>query len=977
MSRLQKVLKSVKSHWSSIPHLAEITDYVATGNPKSLAKIKTAAKWLYLDPIVKAVAPPEKMGDEDRRALEAVAKLGALRDIAEWLAPFLRKEKPEEDLHALLREACSVLRSPTVQIVAVTVDYLPVVDRQGQPNSAGRHLLALSDRDLKQGIERADGDYMLAEVARMLLDHAAQRVAALADALISRSRQKKRYLRCEACVELLKRTGKTYEKPILAAWEAMETDAAKFHDGTELAKIRPAQYRERTRQLGLKCLGGKAGYLDEDFVCKWLFDNYGKAALKPVTEFLKRASVWIAGRVLDSAVGALGQQALPAVLAVLERKKSSATAGALKHLIAFKDPAHDETILACFHRGLTEGDNPMEYVTLAGRWDVCRLEEPLWKLLGHKSKPLREAAARVLGRMGDPVVPKAAELLAARKAATRMAGVGMLIAAGTDRAVKLLETHLDEEADEDVRDRVLLGLEAAWEARGKKITKKTIEKRMERAADHLKKPPAAWLKIDALPELRAKRGKLDPQLVRYLLYRQSRAKEIRPDVEAKPVYAMIDRSTSGDFALAVLEGFLASKMAPEDRWALTIAGLLGDDRAVPLLAAQIREWADKGRGKMSEYAVQALASLGTDAALSVVGALSIRYRSKYKNIGKAAVEAFAAAAEQKGVTADELGDRVVPWLGFEPGRPRLLEFGERRIEVRIGLDFKVALHDLDKNKRVASLPKAAPAQMAAEIKELKESLREVVKGQLIRLENLLVRQHRWPVDRWSELFLSHPVLLPFSVRLVWGYYDNEGRLEATFRAMEDRSLTDVEDESYALPKAGTAGIVHPLELDDQVSQTWRSHLADYEIEPPFPQLERRIVRIEPQDRQKKVSKDLAGTTINAMTFKGRAERLGWQRGSVVDGGGIMTYMKCFPGAGVDVFLGLDGMYIGIDMYEDVRLEDLYFTKGGSVEIGSYVYDEPGGEDDPRLLAFGDVPPIVYSEAMSDLEKIVGEKTETA
>ena len=39
--------------------------------------------------------------------------------------------------------------------------------------------------------------------------------------------------------------------------------------------------------------------------------------------------------------------------------------------------------------------------------------------------------------------------------------------------------------------------------------------------------------------------------MRYLLYRQSRAKEMRPDVEAKPLYALIDRDGSGDFAQEV------------------------------------------------------------------------------------------------------------------------------------------------------------------------------------------------------------------------------------------------------------------------------------------------------------------------------------------------------------------------------------------------------------------------------------------
>ena len=121
----------------------------------------------------------------------------------------------------------------------------------------------------------------------------------------------------------------------------------------------------------------------------------------------------------------------------------------------------------------------------------------------------------------------------------------------------------------------------------------------------------------------------------------------------------------------------------------------------------------------------------------------------------------------------------------------------------------------------------------------------------------------------------------------------------------------------------------------------------------------------------RISKELEGTELNAMTFKGRAERLGWSRGSVVDGGGVNYYFKQFPAAGVDVFIGLEGMYVGIDMYSDITLGQVLFVKHRSVEVGSYTYDEPAGEQDSRVVLFGDVPALAFSEAMGDLGKISG------
>jgi hypothetical protein len=65
------------------------------------------------------------------------------------------------------------------------------------------------------------------------------------------------------------------------------------------------------------------------------------------------------------------------------------------------------------------------------------------------------------------------------------------------------------------------------------------------------------------------------------------------------------------------------------------------------------------------------------------------------------------------------------------------------------------------------------------------------------------------------------------------------------------------------------------------------------------------------------------------------------------------------------------MYVGISRDDSITLQEMYFVKAGSVEVGSYVYDEPSDGNDPRVLAFGEVPPVPFSETMGDLVKISG------
>ena len=59
---------------------------------------------------------------------------------------------------------------------------------------------------------------------------------------------------------------------------------------------------------------------------------------------------------------------------------------------------------------------------------------------------------------------------------------------------------------------------------------------------------------------------------------------MRADIEAAPMYDMIDPSRTSEFSRAILQGFMAKQDAG-DRWALALVGLLSDERLVPDIVA--------------------------------------------------------------------------------------------------------------------------------------------------------------------------------------------------------------------------------------------------------------------------------------------------------------------------------------------------------------------------------------------------------
>jgi hypothetical protein len=987
---VEELKKAARSSYP--PNIGQLLlKYVTQGDEAALAQAKQQVgprSWsLYWLGVAWAhLSAPSELSDEEKRAMHAGVALGQDDDLAGWLGQRLAQAPPDEEAYlAAFLEAFPGGKTGRIKAAAAMLQYTSycLVRGDGQPNAAGRFLLDLSDEDLAAA---ADKTLRIENSLEFLLKHAAKRLPAIVSSFLYQGERPNRML-CEDCCQiLLAADSRTYEKPIAEAAANEKAHGPKAKALELLTNCFPKKYRDQAREAALSLLGNRDWGHQSGDGCRWLAKTFGAQVVPEIAERLtinpKCPHAWTSA-CLNVLADELGEAAAPVAVAVAAKGVHEARLAAIDQLLKWPSANHDNVLRAAIEEGLACDDASLvvRYIGLAGRGQTASFAAQLWKLFEHKSKPVRAAAARALGRLGDEAVARACELLVAKKAAVRATAVMLLAAAQTSAAAAALEGRLDDESDEETRDQILLALDRVWQAQGKKISRKEIEQRIERTLPKLAKPVAEWIAEDRLPPLHwAKGGEtLAPQAVRYLLYRQSRAKLIEADVECKPLYALLDRKTAGDFALAVLQMFLASKMAAEDRWAMAVAGLLGDDRVVPVLMQQIRKWVDANRGKLGEYAAEALALLGTDVALCAVDSLSIRYRSKQKNIGKAASEAFAEAAQRLGITVDELGDRVVPWLGFEPGKPRLLEYGDKRIEVRVGLDFKIEFRDLAKGKKIATLPAGIPAEVKTEFKDLGATLREVIKGQLVRMENLMVRQFRWPVPRWRELYLAHPILFPFAARMVWGLYSPEGTLQATFRALEDRTFTDEQDGAVELPESppeGTAiGLVHPLELTPEKRQAWAVHLADYRVESPFLQMERPVVYPDDGEKGTKISSKYSGTELNGMTFKGRAERLGWQRGSVCDGGGITSYCKSFPGAGADAILALDGMYIGIDMESTIKLEKFCFVKGGSVSFGSYEYDEPSDEKDARLLPFAQVPPVVFSETLGDLAKIAGKKEE--
>lgn len=604
---------------------------------------------------------------------------------------------------------------------------------------------------------------------------------------------------------------------------------------------------------------------------------------------------------------------------------------------------------------------------ILGKYDYSAYHERVWAFTQSSVKSIREIVCIALSRLGESAIPRAKTLLHGSKADTRQAGALLLSLINTDETKALLAEALNNEKNDDARDIMLVSLgDALQQPQTVEAAKQVIASAVERKK--LDKPVVEWLNEATLPPLYWTNGEaLDANAIRFVFYRQMRAKEIRPELELKPILALIDNTKSSAFAKEVLAKFKANGEDSKFKMCLLLAGVLGNEDIAKTLQSLIRTWAEESRGKMAEYAVQALAMEGSNKSLRVVETLSRKYKNKNKNIGAAALQAFVVAAEELGITPYELADSIIPDFDFN-GIYKTFTVGEDEYRAFIDNDFKIVYYD-EKGKKLKSPPKGTPTELQNEFKEIGKEVRDIAKSQADRLEQYLVTQRRWESEAWQKFFLQNPIMFVYGMKLVWGAYDEQGNLMEVFRCLEDQTLETIDYEEVDVTAYATVGMVHPLSMSKELVSRW---VEEGGVETIFPQLQRPIHTLAEADYEIRISKQFDGRKVNALSFASQMDKLGWHRGSVVDGGMVSGFHKVFASLGIEAYLETDGIFMGYYDYDDAKTGSLMFVKKGSIAIGSYTYDSPSETKDERLFAFKDVPAIVYSEIIADLEKVAPE-----
>ncbi|NDJ61133.1 MAG: DUF4132 domain-containing protein [Chloroflexi bacterium] len=486
----------------------------------------------------------------------------------------------------------------------------------------------------------------------------------------------------------------------------------------------------------------------------------------------------------------------------------------------------------------------------------------------------------------------------------------------------------------------------------------------------IKRPPKVnWIDFLELPIVTIDGFRLNQQQGQALLIALAKSTINAPMQYVLDFKAHANATDLDGFAWALFEHWEKIGGEAKEKWALYALGWFGNDASVMKLTPLINKWPGESKHKRAEWGLDVLSMVGTDTALMHL--TGVARKAKFSGIKRKAQAATLKIAETRGLTIEQLEDRIVPDCDLDADGRRTFDYGPRQFTFQLNSDMKPVVRDGDGKLR-GDLPKPnksddstlAP-RAQAEWKLIKKQVREVTKTQIERLQQALIARRAWSPDEFEAFLVKHPLMIHLARLFVWGSYDAEGKLVTSFRVTDESDYANVEDDEITLNADLKIRLVHPIDISAAALGAWGEILSDYEIVTPFPQLARPIYTYTPEEADEVELTRFADYEVEAIALVGILEKKGWTRGRAEDNGVFFVHSRQFQGVDITVFAEYEGIPMGlIGEWDPQSIDRVYFVKGlhQPWDYGRF----GSGKDSEKRLKMRDVPPLVFSEAVHDL-----------
>jgi hypothetical protein len=340
----------------------------------------------------------------------------------------------------------------------------------------------------------------------------------------------------------------------------------------------------------------------------------------------------------------------------------------------------------------------------------------------------------------------------------------------------------------------------------------------------------------------------------------------------------------------------------------------------------------------------------------------LQQRVKYVSVQRSIGAALESAAQQAGLSRADLEDLSVPTYGLEAGLLRetlgayaaeIAVLGTRQVELRWITPGGARQH-----ADPAAVKRSCPDELKA-LKRTAQDIRNTLAAQRDRLEHQLLSERTWRLVEWRARYLDHALLSVLARRLIWWFEDGD---RSAVAAWHENAIVGVDDAPLDwLTDEARVRLWHPLGYEPATVLAWRRWLERHGVPQPFKQAHREVYILTDAERQTEVySNRFAAHLLRQHQLQTLCRERDWtyQLQGNFDSHNAPT--RRLPEWGLQAqfwvdAVGNDGALSDHGIYLYVSTDQVRFVR----------------LDGGRPVPFEDVPALVFSEIMRDVDLFVG------
>ncbi len=388
--------------------------------------------------------------------------------------------------------------------------------------------------------------------------------------------------------------------------------------------------------------------------------------------------------------------------------------------------------------------------------------------------------------------------------------------------------------------------------------------------------------------------------------------------------------------------------------------------------------------KVANAAIHALSQFGTTEAVSQLGVLMTRVKVPIAQ--KAIEKALCEAAEKAGISREDLDEMSIPSFGLTEvgGRVEQLDDFMGCLQVVDARSTQLTWKRLN-GKPQKSIPKEVKDKHGDDVKALKQAGKDIERmlaAQRDRLDRMFREPRPRPYAVWRERYLDHPLVGVLARRLIWTFASG---LQAQTGLWCDGELRDAQGRSLQnLPPDTTVQLWHPIGRPVEDILRWRNFLAEHEIRQPIKQAYREVYLLTDAERNTETySNRYAAHVLRQHQFNALCAARGWKNKLR-----LMVDNEYPPACVLLPHWNLRGEFwiegigdeYGVDTNESgtfnlvstdqVRFYPLDSTQA-TAHAGGGGYGTWATREVPDPIPLVEIPPLVFSEVMRDIDLFVG------